>query len=128
MLTDEILRSKVKDFGKDMNIKEFSYFNGWLLRFKQRHNINIHVLCGESAGIDANLIEDGRQRARDAISKYHPCDVFNMDETGLYYRMTPDRSLTTTSYTKGITPANRRPFFYNMAHRSETSYCWRHHK
>ena len=95
VLTDEIVRAKAKDFGRELGVIDFSYSNGWLHRFKQRHGISSHVLSGESAGVDPNLIADGRQRAMDIASMYHPRDVFNMDETGLFFRMTPDRSLTT---------------------------------
>ena len=34
---------------------------------------------------------------RQVISKYSPKDIFNCDETGLYWRMIPDQSLTTRS-------------------------------
>lgn len=101
VLTDDILRVKAMDFGKELGVTDFAYSNGWLHRFKQRHDISSHVLCGESAGVDVNLIQDGRQRAKEAASKFHPRDVYNMDETGLFFRMTPDRSLTTPAYTKG---------------------------
>ena len=32
---------------------------------------------------------------KDLIEEYDPVDVFNMDETGLFYRMEPNQSLAT---------------------------------
>ena len=34
VLTDEILRVKSMDFGKELGITDFAYSNGWLHRFK----------------------------------------------------------------------------------------------
>jgi hypothetical protein len=47
------------------------YSNGWLQLFKTRHGA------------------------------FAPKDVFNIDETGLFFQMLPDRSLSTVEYTKG---------------------------
>ncbi|KAL3841513.1 hypothetical protein ACJMK2_019647 [Sinanodonta woodiana] len=38
-VTDEALRRKAKTIGEEMNITGFSYSNGWIQRFKFRHNI-----------------------------------------------------------------------------------------
>ena len=102
IITDAILTTKAKKLGEEMSITGFCYSAGWLQRFKKRHGIGMHVLSGESAGVDAQLITDGKQAAREVISKYEPRDVFNMDETGLFFKMTPDRSLTTADDTKGV--------------------------
>jgi len=101
-VSDDILKTKAKRFGDEMGITEFQYSNGWLGRFKIRHNITSQVISGESAGIDAALINDGRKKAADAIKNFELHNVFNIDETGLFYRLLPDRSLTTSDSTKGI--------------------------
>ena len=108
VITDDILRAKAKKFGAELGISDFSYSNGWLHRFKQRHNISSHTLCGESAGVDPQLITDGQTRGSAAVRDYQLKDVFNMDETGIFYRMTPDRSLTTSDKTKGTKKLKER--------------------
>lgn len=47
------------------------------------------------------VVETGIEKARRVISNYSPHNVFNMDETGLFYQMLPDRSLTTSEFVKG---------------------------
>ncbi|KAL5011903.1 hypothetical protein ScPMuIL_010454 [Solemya velum] len=42
--TDKILREKAKHFGKQFDISDFSYSNGWLQRFKSRHGISRHAI------------------------------------------------------------------------------------
>ena len=56
---------------------------------------------GESAGIDKKLITDGRKDALEVMENFDIKDIFNVDESGLFYRMDPNKSLTTSSDTKG---------------------------
>jgi DDE superfamily endonuclease./Tc5 transposase DNA-binding domain. len=78
--------------GKEM--PQFS--NGWLRRFQNRQNIYSNTRHGEAASISTDVDEE-MISIRQVISKYSPKDVFNCDETGLYWRMIPNRSLTTHS-------------------------------
>ena len=107
-VTDDILKLKAKKFGDDLGVNDFKYSNGWLNRFKTRHGISCHVISGESAGINPDLIFDGRVKAREAMSNYDLKDIFNVDETGLFYRILPDRSLTTADATKGVKKSKDR--------------------
>lgn len=80
---------------------DFQYSNGWLQRFQGRCGIASQVICGESAGVDPTVIRPGRQDAAELIKGYSLRDVYNLDETGLFFRMLPDRSLTTKDKIKG---------------------------
>ena len=62
-ISEEILKTKARQFGEEMGITEFSYSNGWLTRFKSRHGIFSQIISGESAG-DPQLISDGRQKLK----------------------------------------------------------------
>ena len=99
-LTDEILKEKAKHFSDETGVTD-KYSNGWLQLFKARHGISSHVISGESAGVDRALIDHGRKEAIRNMKAFAPKDVFNIDETGLFFRMLPDRSLSTVEYTKG---------------------------
>ena len=101
LITDDILREKAREFGEEFNINDFTYSSGWLYRFKKRHVIASHTLCGESAGVDKQLISDGVERAVTAMQDYSLKDIYNMDETGLFFRLLPDKSLSTSDHTKG---------------------------
>ncbi|KAL3698729.1 hypothetical protein R1sor_012805 [Riccia sorocarpa] len=96
-LTDILLLEKASTLAKHLNLNDFSASNGWLSRFKQRHDIRMVTLHGE--GDDA--CEEGVNIARCNLPKlitdegYEPRDVFNFDETGLFYRQKPQRTLVT---------------------------------
>lgn len=71
----------------------FKASNGWLEKFRNRHAISFRKINGESASVDNSTVEEWTNRLSTILDGYHPSDVFNADETGLFYRATPDRSL-----------------------------------
>lgn len=67
--------------------KEHHFSKGWVAGFKKRYGIKGFVHHGESAS--ANNAEETKvriQEIKDKIATYNPRDVFNMDETGLFYK------------------------------------------
>ena len=74
-------------------IPDFNASNGWLEKFRLRHNIDFRVLRGESADLDESAASTFKCRIPSIIDKYDVKDVFNADETGLFYRALPTRSL-----------------------------------
>ncbi len=71
----------------------FKASNGWLERFRNRYNIHFRVISGEGASVDQNIIDDWKQRLSLIIKDFNPCDIYNCDETGLFFKLMPDRSL-----------------------------------
>jgi hypothetical protein len=73
-----------------------SFSNGWLFGFQTRNNIRSRKLHGEggSLAVDAG---DQMIQIRRLIASYSPQDIFNCDESGLYWKLYPDRSLSTRS-------------------------------
>lgn len=72
---------------------KFAGSNGWLDAWKKRHNISSKVISGESAAVDLVPVEDFRFRIPGITLGFQPKDIFNADETGLFYRALPTRSL-----------------------------------
>ena len=94
-ITDGILLEKAKQFGQKMNIQDhnFTYSSCWLGRFKARYNISLRNKEGESESADLTLINSELPRLKEKIKKYDLNDVFNFDETALFYRLEPDKTL-----------------------------------
>ena len=59
------------------------------------HGIKIQVIHGESASVDAEVVEDGRKKLRESLHEYSPDRIYNMDETGLFLRLEPNKTLAT---------------------------------
>ena len=68
--------------------------NGWLGCWKIRHSNKGLKLCGESVSVDDECIENYKQHLPDMVKDYNLEDMFNCDETGLYYRALPDKVLS----------------------------------
>jgi hypothetical protein len=87
-LTDEILKEKAKQFAKLLNISEdeFKFSTGWLAKFKKRHGITKVKRHGESASADHTAADIAIPEFRELLTQYNLQDIYNMDETGLFYR------------------------------------------
>eukprot|EP00794_Sanderia_malayensis_P014665 gene14665-16191_t len=72
---------------------DFKASSGWLTRFKERHNLSQHKVCGESADVAVDTVKSWKERLGSIISGYEMQDIWNLDETGLIYRALPDKSL-----------------------------------
>ena len=121
LLTGEVLRQKWETFAGMAGVPEedrLKLSNGWLSRFKERFGLKQFKRHGEAGSVEETTIEDERKRIREVIKEFMALghtlrDVFNMDETGLFYgyvpfliesltknldlskhRMAPDRGLT----------------------------------
>ncbi|KAL5475714.1 hypothetical protein EMCRGX_G025561 [Ephydatia muelleri] len=79
--------------------------NGWLSRWKGRHGVFSVQLHGEAGGADQQGVARAQRELPGIIEKYRPEDVFNIDETGLFYRQAPDCTLTTTADERGAKKA-----------------------
>ena len=101
-LTDDLLKEKARKFASQLNVTDFSASTGWVTRFKQRHGISCKLLSGESSGVDQERVNTGREKAKERIQDYQPKDIFNMDETGLFFRLLPDKTLSNSKTNKGV--------------------------
>ncbi len=45
------------------------------------------MLHGESGSVDRVALEENRRELQNLIEQYAPEDIYNFDETGLFYRM-----------------------------------------
>ena len=67
---------------------------GWLDGFKKRYTIKTRTMHGEGASVPEEA-EQEMQTIRNQVALYAAEDIYNMDETGLFWKATPDRSLAT---------------------------------
>ncbi|XP_066141194.1 tigger transposable element-derived protein 4-like [Euwallacea fornicatus] len=87
-----MLPMKVEEFGKII-VDDFKCSSGWLDRFKKRHNIVFGKICGESASVDKNITDEWLFRVWPLIiNEYTEENIFNSDETGIFYKMLPNKT------------------------------------
>ncbi|GBN46298.1 Tigger transposable element-derived protein 6 [Araneus ventricosus] len=87
---------KALQFAKALGY-EFRGNNGWLEKFKRIHGIMAKVISGESKGIDDSMkgIENWiTETLSKTLKVYKPENIFNADETALFFHSLPQKTLT----------------------------------
>ena len=92
-ITGALLKQKAKEIAQSHGMDYFCASNGWLFKFQKRHNISSRSLSGESAEVPTDAVADWVVRIPHLCEGYAPENTFNADETGLYFRAPPTRSL-----------------------------------
>ncbi|KAL0290413.1 UNVERIFIED_CONTAM: CENP-Bprotein 2 [Sesamum calycinum] len=97
-MTGELILEKAKDIMKLLYPQyplEHQFSQGWLEKFKVRNGIKSFRRFGESGWVDMQDMEMKLEAIREKINQFPMKDVFNLDETGLFYRLQADHSLAT---------------------------------
>ena len=93
-LNGPIIKLKAMEIARQLGKPDWDCGDGWLGRFKKRHNLAYKRVCGESVSVDTDQLEDWMESVlRPILKKYKPCDVYNADETGLFWRLLPDKTM-----------------------------------
>lgn len=94
-ISGTVLQSKAEDLGsKLLERPECRFSRSWIERFKTRHNISSGKIVGEAAAVNMTVVNDWLQNKWPLIREnFKDEDIFNGDETGLFYKLTPDKTL-----------------------------------
>lgn len=93
-ISGPILQEKASEMGSKIEGKNFVCSRSWIERFKKRNCITEGKIVGESASVDINVVNNWFTTVWPDLSKnYDSNNIFNADETGLFYRLTPDKTL-----------------------------------
>lgn len=93
-ISGPILQEKARQIATELDDKYvFMASNGWLEKFKIRHGISYRTICGESAAVNPITTNEWINRLPTIIDGYDCSDIFNADETGLFFKALPDKSL-----------------------------------
>lgn len=91
------MTEKARDLAKRLGVPQglFKVSSGWLERFKERHGISLKKVCGEekSDDVPSDQMEEWQRTLSLLMREYKPDDIYNADESGLFYRLLPDRTL-----------------------------------
>jgi len=91
----EIIKEKGKQFVKQLNIANPPKFsNGWGSEFCKRNNFKRFHTHGESSDAQMENAEPLLEILRAKFKEYSHCDIYNMDETCLFYNLAPDKTIS----------------------------------
>jgi len=88
-----LLRQKAEELAEKMGKVDFKATEGWFHRWKKRENICFQKMHGEQGDADFTGAHFWLENEWPSlISEFSPSDVFNADETGLYFRALPEHT------------------------------------
>ena len=90
-LSGPILKSKAEELARKLGTPEFVAMDGWLTRWNARNQIKFKCTHGEKASADSEGAKEWISTVLPRLLRqYEPEDVYNADETSVYYQTTPD--------------------------------------
>ena len=91
----DLIKEKALKLAELMHIPDFSASKGWLDKFKKRNGITFKTVQGEAGAVDLQpLFEWQQQVLQPLLRQFSTNDVFNLDETGLFWQLLPNKTMS----------------------------------
>lgn len=94
-ISGPLIQEKARQYAEELEVSNFSASNGWLASFKTRHAIKAFRINGESLDVNPDTVKNWKDRLQDITAGFRSENIFNCDETGLFFRALPDKTLST---------------------------------
>ena len=88
---DPQLIEKANQIATCLGKHEFKGSSGWLEKWKKRYNIKQLQINGESGDVQGPTVDSWKERLLELVAGYSRDDIWNIDETGLFWKALPDR-------------------------------------
>ncbi|KAG0440204.1 Tigger transposable element-derived protein 6 [Dictyocoela muelleri] len=88
----DVLVSKAQEIAKSLCIFDFKASTRWLASFIKRNGLKSKKIYREASLVNENLLEGFRDTLKSKISEYEEKNIFNCNETGLFYKQSSRRT------------------------------------
>jgi len=87
-----LLQEKAAEIGRRLGLATFRANRGYVRGFLSRNGLASMPLHGQAGAVDTIAIEQDLEKLQEELAAFRDDDIFNMDETGLFYRCLPSQS------------------------------------
>ena len=88
-----VLKAKAEELSVTLGINGWKCSEGWLYRWKKRHGILYKTVCGKRGSVDDDATDKWVEDVlKPKLAQYSLENVFNLDETALFWRLLPDKT------------------------------------
>lgn len=94
-LSGTLIQTQARKFASEMGLADFKASNGWLQKFLRRYGLKHVNLHGEAGDVDKEGAEKKIETIREQLEGFDVELIFNMDETGLFFRCFPRSTYVT---------------------------------
>ena len=93
-ITGPLLLEKTGSLSGCLGEESFEPTIGFIDRWKARHNICLKAVSGEEGAVSEDVVQPWTAGRPQLLNDYKPENVYNVDETGLFFKLCPDWSLS----------------------------------
>ena len=86
-----LLKEKALKIAGHLGCYEFKVSNGWLDRWKKCYNVRQMKVSGGSGDVSGATVDSWKERLPDILQGCSAKDIWNVDETGCFWRALPDK-------------------------------------
>ncbi|GBN38579.1 Tigger transposable element-derived protein 6 [Araneus ventricosus] len=91
-ISGTLMQEKAVEFSKTLGYPDFKASAGWLDKFKKLHGLTQKSIYGESEDVPEEVCDCWMQKIPDILQEFSPQNIFNADETGLFFKCLPTKS------------------------------------
>ena len=92
-LSGHTVIQKAATFAQRLGIQNFRGSNGWFDRFKKRYGVRNYLRHGEANSAPLEDLQQHRTDLQKLLATWNLEDVYNCDETALFWKLEPSRTL-----------------------------------
>ena len=92
VLTAEWMKQEALELGKKHSLTKFKASNSWLARFKKRSGVGHRQLHGEAGSAQLDKYKREITDLKSLTDQYDLDKIYNLDESGLFFRSLPSCS------------------------------------
>lgn len=90
-----MLRKRAEQLAVILGHNDVTFSDGWLERFKARHGVTFMQICGERNSVSVDAVAEWKENELPTfLARYDDKDIFNADESGLFYKAKPTKTYT----------------------------------